>query len=58
MSDKEVNEVIAAYFPSDKFSQKTIDLVRIACNNVERITRQRASSKAFDLANTLAQRPK
>ena len=58
MNQERINEIIATYFPNSEFTDEQIRLARIACENVERETRQQAVSDVYDLANHLARTPK
>lgn len=58
MKQKRINEIVLAYFPEDEFSDEHRRFARLACENVERETRQEAVSAAYDLANSLASTPR
>ena len=54
MKKKEIEKVIEIYFPKEKHSEEVLEAARLACWNIERMTRMEAVRKAYDLANALA----
>lgn len=58
MTFKRIEEIIEAYFPKPEFTDDHRRFARLACENVERETRQEATSAAYDLANELAKSPR
>lgn len=59
MKQRRIDEIVLAYFPDEgEFSDDHRRLARIACENVERESRQEAVSMAYDLANNLANSPR
>jgi hypothetical protein len=58
MKQGRINEIVLAYFPEGEFTDEQRCFARLACENVERETRQEAVSMAYDLANSLAQTPR
>ena len=58
MKQSRIQQIVDAYLPKDEFSEETRRYARLACENVERETRQDAVSLAYDLANTLAKTPR
>ena len=58
MKQKRIEEIVLAYFPKDEFTDEQRRFARLACENVERETRQEAVSAAYDLANNLAKTPR
>ena len=58
MQQKRIEEIVLTYFPKDEFSDEQRRFARLACENVERETRQEAVSAAYDLANMLAKTPR
>ena len=57
MKQSRIEEIIDTY-TDDTFSDEQKRIMRLACENVERETRQECVSKAYDLANELAKTPR
>jgi len=58
MRQKRIEEIVLAYFPKNEFTDEHRRFAQLACENVERETRQEAVSAVFDLANALAKTPR
>ena len=53
MKQKRIDEIVLAYFPDDEFNDDHRRFARLACENVERETRQEAVDMAYDLISKL-----
>jgi len=59
MKQKRIDEIVLAHFPKDGgFNDEVRTFARLACENVERETRQEAVNMAHDLVNSLAKTPR
>ena len=58
MKQSRLQEIVDVYTNGGDFTVEQERLVRLACENVERETRQDAVSATYDLANKLAQTPR
>ena len=58
MNTEELKNIIDAYFPESEHDEETLRMARLMGQDVERVTRQHAVSKAYSLAHEICKTPK